>query len=189
MEAPLVIRTCPTSGKLKSLLVLGLVIEMAAVGLFVLSMLDVIAGDWFLVLVIGFVLGMLLQVSFVLCYARSHAFIFDGEKRTIVERRAGGERHDVGSFDVFKGVDVVAQVRESALTGTELHELHQTYPDQSLMTYDVCLVSKTQDPIHVVQIDDRRKAGTLQGQIVKYCGWGHSGSSIPDSNRELPQEP
>lgn len=189
MESPLVIRTCRTSEKQKGLLVLGLAIELVAICLFALSVLGVIGGDWLIPLLVGIGIGSALQVMFIICYVRGSAFVFDASSRTIVERLGGGQRRDVGSFDAFKGVDLVARVNAEALEGTELDEVHKTYPDRSLMVYDVCLVGEDRDPVRVVQVGAKPAARAIQERVVKYCGWTHQGTSIPDSNRELPRVP
>ncbi|MDJ0975279.1 MAG: hypothetical protein QNJ98_12515 [Planctomycetota bacterium] len=187
MDSPLTIRTCRTSSKLKGLLVLGLLVEIVAIVMYALSVVDVVGGDWLIPLVVGILLGSTLQVVFLLCYLRGAAFLFDRTNRTIVERLGGGKSRELGSFDDYKGVELVARVRPKALEGTELHHVHETYPDQSLMVYDVCLVSDTKESVKLVQADSKPHGRAIQERIVKYCGWGYSGSSVPDSRRELPQ--
>lgn len=169
------------------MLVVGLLVELVAIGLYALSVLGLIEGDWLIPLVVGVVLGSVLQIAFVFCHVRGAGFVFDGAKRTIVERLGRGRTREVGSFDDFKGVELVARVRPKALEGTELHQIHETYPDQSLMVYDICLVSDDRDAVKVREADSKPQGRALQERIVKYCGWGYRGSSIPDSRRELPQ--
>jgi hypothetical protein len=115
---------------------------------------------------------------------RGPAVRFNRRKRTI-DRAGGPKPGQIGDFNDFLGVEVVGMVDEAALEGTSLDDLHKTYPGKGLIKYVVCLVPLEGEPVPLLEARSKKHAVSVQQEIVKFVGWTHQSTTIPDSKRLL----